>query len=413
MKKSSALLITITLIIAASALALIGMQQTFQKKPPQFNNIPVHTASPSPPISPSIPSPQSKNTTGLPLRLPDNFSIITYAKGLGAPRVMAFAPGGKMIVSIPSQGKVVSLSDTNGDGIAESIQTVVSGLNRPHGIAFRCQDENTCQIYIGESHQISAFDYDEQNHKAINKKTIAELPDRGNHFTRTLMFLPYPAQDRLLVSVGSSCNVCSESDWRRAKILVIDINQPELKIFGSGLRNSVFMSIHPVNGKVWATDMGRDWLGDNLPPDEINIIEEGRDYGWPYFYGKNVRDADFEPSIRIKTESDPSFIDIPAHSAPLGLAFFPEEGWPEDFWYNMLVAYHGSWNRSEPTGYKIVRYQLDAQGNYLGENDFITGWITKDSVLGRPVDIMILPGGTIFISDDKAGAIYKVQYSGL
>jgi len=176
------------------------------------------------------------------------------------------------------------------------------------------------------------------------------------------------------------------------------------------------MTVHPKTGKVWATEMGRDLLGDDLPPDEINIIEQGRDYGWPFCFGRNVHDTNFDPSHKRRCsepESFPSHINVPAHSAPLGLAFFPEGVWPEEFRNDLLVAYHGSWNRSVPTGYKIVRYRLDSEGRNLGAEDFITGWLTKEGALGRPADIMALPEGrTIFISDDKAGVIYRLYRKG-
>lgn len=335
------------------------------------------------------------NNTGFPLKLPPRFSISIFAKGLGGPRVMSYDPAGNLVVSIPSEGKVVALPDRNADGAADEVITVIDGLNRPHGLATRCTER--CEFYIAETDKVIVYDYDEKNLKAINPRKIIDLPGGGNHFTRTLLFMPAPQDHRLLISVGSSCNVCEESDWRRAKILSANADGSALKEFAKGLRNAVFMTIHPVTGKIWATEMGRDLLGDDLPPDEINIIEEGKNYGWPKCYGKNVCE-----------DSTPSYIDIPAHSAPLGLAFFPEEGWPEEYWHNLLVAYHGSWNRSVPTGYKIVRYKLDEQGNYLGEEDFITGWLTSQGALGRPVDILIQPGGIIYISDDKAGVIYKV-----
>ena len=156
--------------------------------------------------------------------------------------------------------------------------------------------------------------------------------------------------------------------------------------------------------------MGRDYLGDDLPPDEINLILEGRDYGWPYCYGKRVHDDQFDPSGAHRefcAATIPSFIDVPAHSAPLGLAFFPA-AWPQEFRYNLLVAYHGSWNRTEPTGYKVVRYKLDNAGNPVDAEDFITGWLTPAGALGRPVDILITPEGIIYISDDKAGVVYRV-----
>ncbi|MEK7487788.1 MAG: PQQ-dependent sugar dehydrogenase, partial [Patescibacteria group bacterium] len=294
----------------------------------------------------------AKNETDMPLALPEGFSVSIFAKDLKAPRVMMWGPDGNLWTSIPSQGKIVALRDANGDGFAEEIMTILDGLNRPHGMASRC-DGARCTIYIAESHQVAAYEY-ERGVLLKSKKKVADLPDGGRHFTRTLMFMPYPNENILLISVGSSCDVCHEEDARRAKILALDVVSGEVKEFAKGLRNSVFMAIHPVTGKIWATEMGRDMLGDDLPPDEINIIEEGEWYGWPWFYGKNIEDYNFSPYSRpsFAVEPKPSFIDIPAHSAPLGLAFFPEEGWPQEYWYNLLVAYHGSWNKREPTGYK-------------------------------------------------------------
>ena len=375
-------------------------------------------------VGPAIKSPPKdiakiidENTTGMPLKMPDGFSVSIFAKDLKKPRVMAFDPVGNMLVSIPSEGKVVALSDDNNDGVSDRTTVVIEKLNRPNGLAFRCGED--CKLYIAESDKVVVYDYDEENLKAINGNKIVDLPDGGNHFTRTLMFMPYPNEDRLLIAVGSSCNVCDEKDDRRAKILSVNFDGSDLKEFARGLRNSVFMAIHPVTGKIWATEMGRDLLGDDLPPDEINIIEEGKDYGWPTCYGKNIHDADFDKNVYIMNPcQEPfeteSYIDIPAHSAPLGLSFVPEEGWPEDYWYNMFVAYHGSWNRSEPTGYKIVRYKLDKDGNYLGEEDLISGWLNeKNESLGRPVDILTLPGGVIYVSDDKAGVIYRIKYNNI
>lgn len=386
-------------------------------------------------IGPAIKPPKTgitdgTNNTGLPLKLPSGFSISLFAKDLGAPRVMAYDPVGNLLVSIPSQGRVTALTpDENGDGLADEIIDVARDLNRPHGITFRCVPD--CLLYIAESHQVGEYAYDAKTLKASLIRTIAALPDGGNHFTRTIMFRPYPFDSELLISVGSSCNVCEEKDWRRAKILSVDVkeSQPELKEFARGLRNSVFMAIHPVTGETWATEMGRDLLGDDIPPDEINIIQEDKNFGWPICYGKNIHDTEFDKKTYIRNPCEepfeiPSHIDIQAHSAPLGLAFFPEDppapeatdgqrGWPEDYWHNLLVAYHGSWNRSVPTGYKIVRYKLDAQGNLISPEpeDFIAGWLTEGSeALGRPVDILIQPGGAIYISDDKAGVIYKVIY---
>ena len=346
----------------------------------------------------------------VPLSLQWGFSLSIFAKGLADPRVMVLDPADNLLVSVPSQGRVVALPDRDRDGRADTVVTVVDGLDRPHGMALRCTP--ACMLYIAEEGQVNAFSYDMKTMKAAKQKKIADLPAHGGHATRTLLFLPGLPDDQLLIAVGSSCNVCAEEDWRRAKVLVVSAGGGPLRTFASGLRNTVFMAIRPETKEVWATEMGRDYLGDELPPDEINIIASGRNYGWPFCYGKNVHDDDFDSAMKASCEEPetyPSHIDIPAHSAPLGLSFVPEEGWPAGFRNNLLVAYHGSWNRSVPTGYKIVRYRLDAAGNFLRVDDFLTGWLTKEgTALGRPVDIMARPGGTVFVSDDKAGVIYRI-----
>lgn len=382
------------------------------------------TEKPSIPATPQTPSPQTpattpptaENSTGMPLTLPDGYSASIYAKDLEEPRVMTWSPEGLMLVSEPGLGKVVALQDTQGSGTADKIITVAENLDSPHGLATRC-DEDKCSLYVAENSQITLFDYDQENHRAINGRKLVDLPTGGLHWARTIMFMPAPDENRMLISMGSSCNVCQEEDQRLASVYSMNADGSDFRPYATGLRNSVFMAIHPVDGRIWATEMGRDALGDDLPPDEINILVEDKNYGWPNCYGQNIHDTDFDKNTYIRNPcmepfETPAHIDIPAHSAPLGLAFFPEEGWPEDHWYNLLVAYHGSFNSSVPTGYKIVRYRLDVQGKVLGEGeDFISGWLPPDSTqaYGRPVDIIIQPGGTIFVSDDKAGVIYKFQ----
>lgn len=361
--------------------------------------------------------PEQQNTTDFPLRLPEGFSISVFARDLGPARVMTWDPRGNLLVSITKEGEVLALPDRNLDGVADEEVSVIEGLNRPHGLLFF-----EGKLYIAESNQVAAYDYNEQTLRASNKEKIVDLPSGGDHFTRTIMRAP---DDRLLISVGSTCNVCEESDWRRAKILVANMDGSDLKVFASGLRNAVFMTTHYATGGIWVTEMGRDFLGDDLPPDEINIVREGGNYGWPICYGKNIHDTQYDKNTYIRNPCQepfevPSHIDLPAHSAPLGMAFVPEDpstssgqaAWPEEYWYNLLVAYHGSWNRTEPTGYKVVRLKLDAQGNFLEEEDFISEWLEGSSALGRPVDILAQPGGVMYISDDHAGVIYRVAYTG-
>ncbi len=368
------------------------------------------TATTPEPPAPVPGTPPGHNTTGIALRLPPGFSIDVFARDLGAPRVITWDPAGNMLASIPTQGRVVALPDPGNTGTAQSVVDVATSLNLPHGLAFRTSG-GTAQLYVAETNQVVVYDYDQANLNSVNKRVILDLPSGGGHSTRTLQFLP--DQDRLLVSVGSSCNVCHESDPRRAAILACNPDGTGAGTYASGLRNSVFLAVRPGTNEVWATEMGRDNLGDDVPPDEINIIEEGHDYGWPTCYGANVHDNQFDPNPSSPdpcTGKTPAHITLQAHSAPLGLDFFPAEGWPEGYAGNLVVAFHGSWNRSVPTGDKVVIVRLDSAGNYASVEDFITGWMQSDgSYLGRPSGVSFR-GNALYIADDVLGYIYRLTY---
>ena len=348
--------------------------------------------------------PTATDSTGLALKLPDGFSISYYTQGLSEPRDLEFDPQGKLLVSEPSSGRVVTLPAKH---------VVVSGLNRPHGLAFA---GNT--IFIAETNALRQYLYDPTSQTATQPRKIIDLPSGGGHWTRSLLVNGLD----LYTAIGSSCNVCNESDPRRAAIYQSNLDGSDFRPLGTGLRNSVFMTIRPGTDDIWATDMGRDNLGDNLPPDEINIIQAGKNYGWPVCYGQNIHDTTFDKtdyrlpsgtSICVALTKTSSHVDIPAHSAPLGLAFIPKS-WGPDYAGDLLVAYHGSWNRSIPTGYKVVRFDLDSQGNRVGESDFISGWLpagarSSASVTGRPVDLTFDSSGRLYISDDKSGTVYLVS----
>ncbi|MBI4433664.1 PQQ-dependent sugar dehydrogenase [Candidatus Uhrbacteria bacterium] len=354
------------------------------------------------------------NATDIPLTLPPGFSIGIFADQLGKPRALRRGSQGEVLVSVPNNGHILALMDRDGDGVAEERTTVVSGLRAPHGMVL-LEKDGRWQLYVAETDRVQVFDYDADRHHATNPKQIASLPAGGNHTSRTLALTGNPRAEepmRLLVSVGSSCNVCVEGDARRGAILSMNLDGSDQRIFARGLRNSVFLTDQIPERAIWATEMGRDLLGDDLPPDEVNVIEEGKDYGWPYCYGKNVRDPFGVQRGVTCAEKAPSHIDLPAHVAPLGLAFIPEHGWPSGWGSDLLIAYHGSWNRAEPVGYKIVRVRLADDGAQVqGIEDFMTGWrISKQRALGRPVDLLPQPDGTLFISDDHAGVLYRVTY---
>ena len=240
---------------------------------------------------------------------------------------------------------------------------------------------------------------------AVRELVIGNLPSGADHVSRTIGF---SLTGQMYVSVGSSCNACQESDSRRAAIVEYDANGTLAGVFADGLRNAVGFVFHPDTGEIWATENGRDYLGDDLPPDEINIVRAGRDYGWPYCYGKRVPDPQYNNTGRCSATEE-SLHDMQAHSAPLGLRFIDSPQFPAEWQGDLLVAFHGSWNRSVPTGYKIVRLEVEGD-RIVGEEDFISGWLLSNgSSVGRPVDLIFGPeDGALYISDDQAGIIYRV-----
>lgn len=330
-------------------------------------------------------------------------------------------PKGALIVSQTSEGKVVALPDLDMDGQADRTVTILEGLRQPHGLLIRCPDtgltsadQDACMLYVAETDALKSYRYDADTYTATYAETLTSLPSGSGHYTRTLLL--HPDGKRILVSIGSSCNVCDETDMRRASVIAYDLETKEISTFATGLRNTVFMTTDPVTGEVWGTDNGRDMIGDDIPPDEVNIITEGGRYGWPICYGRNIHDTDFDKRQYIQDpchDTTPPHIELQAHSAALGLAFIPEEGWPEDMRNDLLIAYHGSWNRREPTGYKVVRFDLDDTRNATGgPTDLLTGFLRTsdvDDAIGRPVGILAEPGGIAYISDDRAGAIYRIS----
>ncbi len=364
--------------------------------------------------APSTPAPTPVNNTEslAGFTVPEGFSLSVFAKDLPGARVMAWDSAGDMWVSQTSKG-VISIVDLE-DGKIDRQHEVFRNLTRPHGMVI---DGNW--MYFAEETKVTRV--------ALNSgdtgQKIADLPKGGGgHFTRSLLM---GTDERIYVSIGSTCNVCDEGDPRHAAIYSMKSDGTDFKQVAKGLRNAVFMTMSPT-GKIFVTEMGRDNLGDNVPPDEINVIPSASsgqvvtNFGWPICYGKNIHDDQFDKKTYIRNPcmepfENESFVDLQAHSAPLGLAFVPS-AWGE-YAGDLLVAYHGSWNRSVPTGYKVVRLDLDANGNYLATHDFISdfilGWIPAgadegDDATGRPVDLKF-HDNALYISDDKGGVIYKLQ----
>src|SRR3989344_2026509 len=317
-------------------------------------------------------SPSNKETiTGgekpkIPFNLEPGFQIRVFASDLDRPRVLEFSPGGVLLTSDIGSNEVMALPDKNNDGVADTKKVVLDSGNHIHGIAF-FKDK----LYIAEVDKVVRYNWDEENLEASQDKVLFSLPKNGNHNNRTLTF---DKSGNMYVSVGSTCNVCIESSEFSATVIKSNANGDNPQVYASCLRNAPFTLINPESEELWGTEMGRDNLGDNIPPDEINIIRQGKNYGWPYCYGDKIHDSNFDKKNEKNCENtEVPIFTIPAHSAPLGLAFVNSEQFPKDWQGDLLVAYHGSWNRSTPIGYKVVH--LKVNGNKIAASeDFLTGF---------------------------------------
>jgi len=237
--------------------------------------------------------------------------------------------------------------------------------------------------------------------------TIVPKVPGGGHSTRTILFGP---DGKLYLAVGSSCNLCDERDSMRAAVTQFNRDGSAGRIFARGLRNTVGLAFNPTTGELWGGNNDRDNLGDDVPPEHINIIKDGRNYGWPQCYLPGKPNPEYGSADCSNVE--PPAITVQAHSAPLGLAFYTGAQFPREYNGDAFVTLHGSWNRSVPTGAKVVRVQVDSSGHRaVGVEDFIVGWQRPDgSRWGRPVGLLVLPDGSLLVSDDYGGKIWRVSY---
>jgi glucose/arabinose dehydrogenase len=340
------------------------------------------------------------------IRLPPGFAIEVFARDLGYARFMTLDPRGTLLVSVPRAGRVLALPDDDRDGRADSVVPVVEGLDLPHGLAFL-----DGRLHVAETGRVLRFDYDPAARRVQGSPVVVvpDLPPRGSHWTRTIVFGP----DRsLYVAVGSSCNSCVERDGRRAAVYRYPVDGGQGVPFATGLRNAVGLAIRPGTGELWATVNGRDWLGEDRPAEYVTRVEENGFYGWPYCHwtvAGLLPDPELPPGDRCRTVERPTVL-YQAHAAPLGLVFYTGTQFPAEYRGSLLVALHGSWNRSEPVGYKLIRVRLD--GAPPAVEDFATGWLAGNRSWGRPVDLAVAPDGALFVSDDGLGAVYRITYRG-
>jgi len=317
---------------------------------------------------------------------------------------MAFDDQGVLFLSQAREGKVIALVDLDKNGKADERVGIVTGHRAPHGLAFAKINEDY-YLYIAEETRVIRLKRVKKPFSYGKPETIIDSIPGGGHYTRTIKI----KENKLYLSVGSSCNVCIERNPLRAAISRFNLDGSGGEIFADGLRNSVGIEFSPYSGELWGVNNGRDMLGDHHPEEELNIIQQGKHYGWPYCYESQVFDKNFGRSFDcLKTEM-PAYT-FTAHMAPLGLAFYQKEALPKSYGNSLFVSFHGSWNRSIPAGYNVVRLKLDSMGNIVSHEDFITGWLNKNgSPDGRPVDLELSPEGELYLSDDFLGVVYKIS----
>ncbi len=358
----------------------------------------------------SNPTPTADTTTTIAaldgkLRVPTGFKVTQYASGLTGVRFMALAPDGAIYASQPERGRVVRLADANRDGVADSIVVVATGLNQPHGLAF-----HKGTLYVANTNGVVKVTLGANGVATGAALAVNSYPSGGGHWTRTIVF---GADSAMYVAVGSSCNVCVEQTPERAAVLRFNEDGTGKRVYATGLRNAVGLAVHPETGALWASQNERDNLPPNhedLPPEEINIVTDGADYGWPYCFGNKIPNPEYNDAARCANTVAPA-LELQAHSAPLGMTFLARATqFPAKYQGDLLVAYHGSWNRDTPTGAKVVRVQVSG-GQPVSAVDFITGWQKSNGDRwGRPVDVVVAADGSVLVSDDASGAIYRVTY---
>ena len=356
------------------------------------------------PAAPALPMPKPAPTYGGKLLTPAGLKVSAFSKLPGA-RFMALGSDGSVYVSQTGAGKVTRLIDANGDGVADRSELIAENLHLPHGLAI-----HGGWLYIANTDEVVRMKLDSRGvPSGTPEATAARYDAAGGHFTRSIAFAPTGA---MFVSVGSTCNICVEKDSTRASVMRFDADGSHGRVFARGLRNAVGLAFHPTTGALWVSQHERDNLLPNhedLPPEEINILKEGGDYGWPYCFGDRVPNPEFNDAARCAKTIAPALA-MQAHSAPLGLTFLGKATQlPADYRGDALVALHGSWNRNVPTGAKVVRIRI-RNGVPVSYEDFITGFQGADGRrFGRPVDILVLKDGSLLLSDDDAGMVYRVH----
>jgi len=350
----------------------------------------------------------AKTRDALPIEqlvLPPGFYVEVLSDQVPGARGMVLGPKGTLFVGSRGEGNVYAITLDPSRAYAAKVRTVATGLNMPVGVAIR-----DGALYISAVSRILRLDNIEDRLDNPGQPAVvyAKLPSETHHGWRYIAFGP---DQRLYVGVGAPCNVCKRDENRYAMIGSMRPDGSDWRVVARGVRNTVGFDWQPGTNTLWFTDNGRDMMGDDVPDDKLNrLTRSGEHFGFPYCHAGNVPDPEFGREKSCATFTPP-MAKLGAHVAALGMHFYTGRQFPEDYRGNIFIAEHGSWNRSHKVGYRVVRVVLDAKGNVAKQEVFAQGWLGADeSVWGRPVDLLTLPDGSLLISDDHAGAIYRITY---
>jgi glucose/arabinose dehydrogenase len=339
------------------------------------------------------------------IKLPKGFSISVYAEVENA-RSMALSPSGTLFVGNRNEDKVYAVQDTDNDGKGDKVFVLASGLTMPNGVAFKDGD-----LYIAEKSKISKISKVESNLSAPAKlQTVYDkFPTDDSHGWKYIAFGP---DGKLYTPVGAPCNICEPSNPIYASITRMNPDGTDFEIFASGIRNTVGFTWHPTTKNLWFTDNGRDRLGDDIPPCELNTVtEKGQHFGYPYCHGGTIKDPEFG-NKRPCTDFVKPVQALGAHVAPLGVKFYTGKMFPAEYNNQVIIAEHGSWDRSKKSGHRLALVKIDSKGKAVDYETFANGWLDEatQKVWGRPVDVVVMKDGSLLVSDDQANVIYRISY---
>ena len=337
------------------------------------------------------------------VKLPPGFSITLYASGVTNARGMVLGEKGTLFVGSRKEGRVYAVVDENGDHRAERVYTVAKGLDMPVGVAYR-----NGSLYVSAVDRILRFDGIEQHLSDPPAPAVItdRLPKDHHHGWKYLAFGP---DGKLYVAVGVPCNICEVDYARHGHIARMNPDGSGYEVVARGIRNSVGFDWDPSTKQLWFTDNGRDWLGDDQPPDELNHApSDGLHFGYPYCHGNGLTDPEFGKQHPCSEFRAPA-LELGPHVASLGMRFYSGSMFPPDYRGRIFIAEHGSWNRSKKIGYRITLATPEKGGQWR-YSTFAEGWLQGEQPWGRPVDILQMPDGALLISDDEAGVIYRIAY---